>query len=133
MKLAGIRFGAEAQRDQGDVTVGGVAPSILPRSAIADRVLDPALDTATLAGRNYTGGRIDATLSDAVTFFVRQHRLATVHCALCTVHRENVAGVEVRARVPATPLLKLPALGLSIGGARAEGRNRYWVAVRIEP
>jgi hypothetical protein len=124
MKLMGIRFGAEAQRDQGDVTVGGVAPSILPRSAIANRILDPALDTATLAGRNYTGARIDATVSDAVTFFARQHRLG---------EKVNVEGVEVKTKIPPTPLLKLPALGLSIGGARVEGRNRYWVAVRIEP
>ncbi|HEX3580948.1 MAG TPA: hypothetical protein VH087_04245, partial [Thermoanaerobaculia bacterium] len=124
MKLFGIRFGAEAQRDQGDVTVGGIASSILPRSAIANRVLDPALDTETLAGRNYTGGRIDATLNDAFTFFVRQHRLG---------EKLNVEGIEVRRRIPPTPLLKLPALGLSIGGARAEGRNRYWIALRIEP
>ncbi|HEX3109481.1 MAG TPA: hypothetical protein VHU41_10340, partial [Thermoanaerobaculia bacterium] len=124
MKLAGIRFGAEAERDQGDVTVGGIAPSILPRSAVANRVLDPALDTATLAGRNYSGGRIDATFGDALTFFVRQHRLG---------EKLNVEGVEIRDRMPATPLLKLPALGLSIGGARAQGRNRYWIAVRIEP
>jgi len=124
MKLAGIRFGAEGERDRGDVTVGGVAPSILPRSAIANRVLDPALDTATLAGRNYSGGRIDATFSDTFTFFVRQHRLG---------EKLNVEGVEIRGTMPATPLLKLPALGLSIGGARAEGHNRYWIAVRIEP
>ena len=124
MKLAGIRFGAEAQRDQGDVTVGGVAPSILPRSAIANRVIDPALDFATLAGRNYTGGRIDATLNNTFTFFVRQHRLG---------EKLNVEGVEISGREPAIPLLKLPALGLSIGGARVEKRNRYWIAVRIEP
>jgi hypothetical protein len=124
MKLAGIRFGAEAQRDQGDVTVGGVAPSILPRSAIANRVIDPALDTATLAGRNYTGGRIDATFSNTFTFFIRQHRLG---------EKLDVKGAEIRGRMPATPLLKLPALGFSIGGARVERRNRYWLAVRIEP
>ncbi|HEX7191685.1 MAG TPA: hypothetical protein VF381_08950 [Thermoanaerobaculia bacterium] len=132
MKVGGIRFGAEAQRDQGNVTVGGVAPSILPRSAIANRVIDPALDTATLAGRNYTGGRIDATLNNTFTFFFQQHRLG---------EKLDVKGIEMRGRMPATPLLKLPALGLSIGGARVrrqlstgmERRNRYWVAVRIEP
>jgi hypothetical protein len=123
-KVAGIRFGAEGERDQGDVTVGGVAPSILPRSAFANRVIDPALDTATLAGRNYTGGRIDATFNDTFTLFVRQHRLG---------EKLDVRGIEIRGRTPATPLLKLPALGFSIGGARVEGRNRYWLAVRIEP
>jgi hypothetical protein len=122
-KVAGIRFGAEAQRDQGDVTVGGVAPSILPRSAFADRIIDPALDTATLAGRNYTGGRVDATF-DEFTFFVRRHRLG---------ERLDVKGIELSGRMPATPLLKLPALGYSIGGARVGQRNRYWLAVRIEP
>jgi hypothetical protein len=123
-KLAGIRFGAEAQRDQGDVTVGGVAPSILPRSAFASRVVDPALDTAALAGRNYAGGRVDATVNDTFTFFFRQHRLD---------QKLDVKGIEIRGRTPATPLLKLPALGFSIGGARVEHRNRYWLAVRIEP
>jgi len=124
MKLAGIRFGAEAQHDQGELTVGGVAPSILPRSAIANRVIDPALDSATLAGRNYSGGRIDATFSNTFTFFFRQHRRG---------EKLDVKGVEIRGRMPATPLLKLPALSLSIGGARVQQRNRYWLAVRIEP
>jgi hypothetical protein len=124
MKLAGIRFGAEAQRDQGDVTVGGVAPSILPRSALANRVIDPALDTATLAGRNYSGGRIDATFSNTFTLFVRQHRLG---------EKVNVEGIEVREHIAPTSLLKLPGLGLSIGGARVRHSNRYWLAVRIEP
>jgi WD40 repeat protein len=123
MKLGGIRFGAEAQRDVGNITVGGVAPSILPRSAFANRIIDPALETATLAGRNYSGGRVDATVS-SFTFFFRRHRLGETL---------DVKGIEVNARMPATPILKLPALGISIGGARVERRNRYWVAVRIEP
>jgi len=123
MKIAGIRFGAEGQKDHGDVTVGGVAPSILPRSAFANRIIDPALETATLAGRNYSGGRVDATWS-SLTFFFQQHRLG---------ERIDVKGVELRGQMPATPMLKLPALGLSIGGARVERRNRFWVAVRIEP
>jgi Tol biopolymer transport system component len=123
MKIAGIRFGAEGQRDQGSVTVGGVAPSILPRSAFANRIIDPALETATLAGRNYSGGRVDATWS-SFTFFLQQHRLG---------ERIDVKGVELRGQMPATPILKLPALGLSIGGARVERRNRFWVSVRIEP
>lgn len=118
-----LRVGAEAQRDERNVLVGGIAPTILPLSAVANRVLDPALETATLRGRRYTGARADVSLG-GLTLFYRQHRMN---------ERLNVEGVEIARRVPANPLLKAPAIDLTAGAARVVGRTRWWIGVRLAP
>jgi hypothetical protein len=126
-KLGNIRFGAEAQRDQSrrnaNVLLGGIAPTILPESAVANRILDPALETATLAGTRYTGTRVDLSLS-GLTLFYRQHRMN---------ERLNEEGVEIATRMPAMPLLKTPALDLTAGAARVLQRTRWWIGVRLSP
>ena len=122
MNLGAIKLGAEAQRDQ-HALVGGIASTILPLSAVANRVLDPALDPATLRGARYTGVRADLSLA-GITLFYRQHRMN---------ERLNVEGVEVARRMPAMPLLKSPALDLTAGVARVEHRTRGWIGVRLSP
>jgi hypothetical protein len=126
-RLGGIRLGAEAQRDQSrrdeNILLGGIAPTILPESAVANRVLDPALETATLAGTRYTGARADLSLS-GITLFYRQHRMN---------ERLNEEGVEFATRMPAMPLLKTPALDLTAGAARVLQRTRWWIGVRLSP
>ena len=126
-RVGGIRFGAEAQRDQSrhaeNILLGGVAPTILPESTIANRIIDPALETATLAGARYTGARVDLSLS-GVTLFYRQHRMN---------ERLNEEGVEIAARMPAMPLLKTPALDLTAGAAHVLQRTRWWIGVRLSP
>jgi len=126
-KLGPFRLGAEAQRDQSrkgeDILLDGIAPTILPLSAVANRVLDPALETATRRGTRYTGARADLSLG-GVTLFYRQHRMT---------ERLNVEGIEIARRMPAQPLLKSPALDITLGAARVLQRTRWWVGVRISP
>jgi len=121
-KLGAMKLGAEAQRDQHAI-VGGIASTILPLSAVADRVLDPALETATLRGTRYTGARVDLSLA-GLTLFYRQHRMN---------ERLNVEGVEVARRMPAMPLLKAPALDVTAGVARVQHHTRGWIGVRLSP
>lgn len=127
-----MRFGAraEADRTRGDepASVGGIATTIVPHSAIANRVLDPALAPSTLTGRHYSGFQTDASLGGA-TFFYRQHRL-DAHLAL--------AGVEIARSMPPMPVLKMPAMDFTIGAARIlseplRNRTRWWIAVRLQP
>jgi uncharacterized cupin superfamily protein len=126
-RAGNIRLGAEAQRDQSRrneiILLGGVAPTILPESAIANRIIDPALETGTLAGTRYTGARVDLSLS-GLTLFYRQHRMN---------ERLNEEGVEIATRMPAMPLLKTPALDLTAGAARVLQRTRWWIGVRLSP
>jgi hypothetical protein len=132
VSIGSIRIGAraEADRARGDepVTVGGIATTIVPLSAVANHVLDPALTPSTLTGRHYSGFQTDATLGGA-TFFYRQHR-ANEHLAL--------AGIEINRSMPPTPLVKMPALDFTIGAARIlseplRNRTRWWIAVRLQP
>ncbi len=127
-----IRLGAQLEADRAGgsepMTVGGLATTIVPRSAIANRVLDPALATATLAGKRYTGGRVEASFS-GVTFFYREHKLG---------QRLSLAGVEVARSIPPIPLVKTPGMALTVGAARIldeplRDRTRWWIGIRMEP
>jgi hypothetical protein len=122
-KVGQLKIGGEAQRDQ-HALVGGVASTILPLSAVADRVLDPALETGTLRGTHYTGARADVSL-DGVTLFYRQHRMDG--------ERLNVEGVEAARRLPAMPIIKAPAVDVTAGVARVVHRTRWWIGVRLSP
>jgi WD40-like Beta Propeller Repeat len=130
--LGGVRFGGAAEvdraREDAPITLGGFATTIVPRSAVANRVLDPALPTATLSGTRYTGVEANAT-TGALRFFYRQHRLGT---------RLSMAGVEAGLSSPPMPLLKMPAMHVTIGAARIldeplRNRTRAWIAIRLEP
>jgi hypothetical protein len=130
--VGGIRWGgvAEVDRARADVpiTLGGFATTIVPRSAVANRVLDPALPTATLSGSRYRGVEANAT-AGALRFFYRQHRLGT---------RLALAGVEGVFSSAPMPLLKTPAMHFTVGAARIlddplRNRTRAWIAIRLEP
>ena len=130
--LGQIGFGAAYQRDRASdastIEVGGLLSSIIPRSARAYRVVDPALPFRTMAGDGYHGTRFDATLG-GVTLFHQEHRMGD---------RLRLSGAEVAASSPPVPLIKLPALYITLGGAHVyddplRGRNKFWIGVRWEP
>lgn len=132
--LGGLRLGARYQRDATggandalqQIAVGGIDTSLTPLSAFATRVLDPALDPRTLLGSRYEGRRGELGLG-VVTAFWQSHNVAGRHTSL--------AGLELVTRRPPTPIVKAPALDLTLGIARLldDHRTRAWLAIRWRP
>jgi hypothetical protein len=137
-RFGGLRLGLQAQRDEGSgrpLRLGGVATSILPESFMADRLLDPALPYAAMAGDRYAGLRGEVIMS-GLTAFWQRHDLGGGG-------RLSLAGVSAELTSPPVPLVKLPALDLTVGVARlldepsagriAGGRTRGWIALKWRP
>ncbi|MFP5248115.1 MAG: hypothetical protein ACLGH0_15585, partial [Thermoanaerobaculia bacterium] len=127
-----FRVGARYQHDGGDtVTLGGLPSSILPRSAYALRVLDPALPVAILAGDRYDGWRIESTVpSLPFTAFYQRHELGDQQLSL--------AGGEVKLNADPNPILKVPGLDLTLGvayvfDAPLERETKWWLGMRWRP
>jgi Tol biopolymer transport system component len=136
VRAGSMRVAAHVQRDGGaTVTLGGIASSILPRSAYALRVLDPALPVAVLAGDRYDGWRIETSLpSLPLTAFYQRHDLGSRSVSL--------AGAMVRVDSDPLPVLKTPGLELTAGVARVldapedvelRGETKWWLAMRWRP
>jgi hypothetical protein len=134
------RIAARYQRDGGaNVMLGGLASSILPRSAYAHRVLDPALPVAILAGDDYDGWRIESTVPGLpFTAFYQCHTLDGTHLSL--------AGAQAELHTDPDPILKLPALDFTIGAAyvlespllsetlsETKGETKWWLGMRWRP
>jgi hypothetical protein len=130
-----IHVAARYQRDRGDaVALGGLASSILPRSAYALTVLDPALPVAILSGRRYDGWRVETTLpSLPITGFYQRHEIDG--------RRLSLVGANLEMHLDPNPILKLPALDVTLGAAYAmdaavetiEGKTRWWLGMRWRP
>ncbi|MDP9191785.1 MAG: hypothetical protein M3P06_08780 [Acidobacteriota bacterium] len=134
-----LRVAARYQRDGGaGVTLGGLASSILPRSAYAHRVLDPALPVAILAGDDYDGWRIESTVpllpSLPLKAFYQRHTLDGTQLSL--------AGAQAELHTDPDPILKLPGLDFTIGVAyvldaplltEAKGDTKWWLGMRWSP
>jgi hypothetical protein len=131
VRKGAMRIAARYQHDRGDVTLGGLASSVLPRSAYAHQVLDPALPLATLAGNGYDGWRIESTVPLLpFTAFYQRHELGAT--------RLSVAGLELTLASEPLPILKIPALDLTLGAARIldaplRGRTNWWLGMRWRP
>lgn len=127
-----LRIAARYQRDGGTpVSLGGVASTILPRSAYAHRILDPALPVAIASADEYDGWRIESSVpSLPFTAFYQRHELGATTISL--------AGAEIVLHADPFPILKLPGLDLTLGGARVldaplKGETNWWLAMRWRP
>jgi hypothetical protein len=127
-----LRIGARYQHDGGgSVTLGGVPSTILPRSAYAHRILDPAIPAGLLGGGEYDGWRVESNLGLLpVTAFYQRHELGGASLSL--------AGAEVTLATDPFPIMKLPGLDLTLGGAHLldaplQGETNWWLAVRWRP
>ncbi|HEX6084632.1 MAG TPA: hypothetical protein VF266_08915 [Thermoanaerobaculia bacterium] len=132
-----LRLAARYQRDGGaTVSLGGVPSSILPRSSYALRVLDPALPVAIASGDEYDGWRIETNVPGGVplTAFYQRHELGDA--------RVSLAGAEATLSSEPLPILKVPALELSVGVARIlgapealdlRGETKWWLTMRWRP
>ncbi|PYQ27878.1 MAG: hypothetical protein DMF56_18570 [Acidobacteria bacterium] len=127
LRSGSFRIAAQVQHDRGDeLVLGGLASSILPRSAYAHRILDPALPVAALRGSDYDGWRIESTVPGLpFTAFYQRHELGGA--------RLSVYGLEAELHSDPFPILKLPALGLTAGVARANQRTNWWLGMRWRP
>jgi len=107
------------------IELGGLPLSIVPDSAVRNRVFDPALFARTLTGRRYRSERLELEVPGlGGTAFWQRHDLSG---SVLTV-----AGYEVSAKFEAMPLVKTPALDFTAGVARLveQHRTRMWVGVR---
>jgi hypothetical protein len=135
MRAGALRLAARYQRDRGgNVTLGGVESSILPRSAYALRVLDPALPVAIAAADEYDGWRIETMMGLPVTAFYQRHQPGDL--------RVSLAGLEATLHSDPLPILKIPALDLGVGVARIldapealdlRGETKWWLTMRWRP
>jgi hypothetical protein len=141
--IASLGFGSDAFRLRGtyrydrgtNVTIGGIPSSILPRSAYAHRVLDPALPVAVLAGDEYDGWRIESSFASLpVTAFYQRHEISATQLSL--------AGLEVKFSSDPNPILKFPGLDFTAGVARVldapdattvKGDTKWWIGMRWRP
>ncbi|HEX7420936.1 MAG TPA: hypothetical protein VF505_13690, partial [Thermoanaerobaculia bacterium] len=125
------RYQHDQSRGNGGVEVGGVPSSILPLSAIPNRILDPALPVRTLTGRRYDSVRIETTLPVfPATFFYQRHRtdLASV----------SVAGLQMTFGSGPQPLIRYPGIDFTAGVARIldeplRNRTKWWLSMRWRP
>jgi Tol biopolymer transport system component len=127
-----FRIAGRYQHDGGTrVTLGGLPSSILPRSAYAHRVLDPSLPVAARAGEDYDGWRIESTVPGVpLTAFYQRHTLDGASLSL--------AGAQLEFHTDPDPVLKFPALDLTLGVARVldeplRGDTQWWLGMRWRP
>lgn len=127
-----LRVAARYQLDRGTpIAVGGLPSSILPRSAYAHRVLDPALPVAVLAGDDYDGWRIESTVPVLpLTAFYQRHEAGGAQLSL--------VGLEAKLNSDPLPILKFPGLDLTAGVARVldaplQGDTKWWLGMRWRP
>lgn len=131
-RAGSLRFAARYQHDGGArVSLGGLASSILPRSAYVLRVLDPALPVAIAAGDDYDGWRIESTVPRLpITAFYQSHTLDRT--------RLSLAGAQAELHTDPNPILKLPGLDLTVGAAYVldaplKGETKWWLSMRWRP
>jgi hypothetical protein len=131
-RSSALHVTARYQHDQGeDVFLGGIASSILPRSAYARSILDPALPVAILSGRRYDGWRIETSVpSMPFTAFYQRHDLDGSSLSL--------AGARFELGSDPNPILKLPGVDLTVGVAYIFDEplrhdTQWWLGVRWHP
>lgn len=128
-RLGSWRLAARYQHDDGaTIDVGGLPSSIVPRSALATRVFDPALPPGTLVGGEYDGWRVE-TLTPflPLTAFYQRHEAGTGEL--------SVAGLEYRVSSDPLPILKFPAVDFTAGVARLLDldETKWWLGIRWRP
>lgn len=111
--------------------VGGLPSSIVPDSAFANRILEPALAVRTLTGERYQGLRVQARVPVLpVEVFYQQHRMNR--------ERLTLAGVALSLSSDPWPLLRLPAVDVTLGAAQPidgsiDDDINWWFGMRWRP
>ena len=117
------------RNEEGQVELGGLPSTIIPRSAFIHRVLDPSIPVASMTGDEYEGRRVETRVGGLMLFY-QQHRVDGVDI--------EVAGTEITLSSDPMPLLRLPGLDATLGVARilsgpiGEPTN-WWLGLRWRP
>lgn len=120
----------QSRRGEG-IEAGGAPSSILPLSAIPNRIFDPALPIATVTGRRYDGFRVETTLpAFPASLFYQRHRTDRGLVSL--------AGAQLTFGLSPQPLLRSPGLDVTAGVARIldeplRNRTQWWLSMRWRP
>lgn len=113
------------------IELGGLPSTIIPLSAFANRVFDPAIPVAALAGERYERRRVDAVVPGLpLTLFFQQHFLNSIGV--------EVAGGELAFQMSPQPLIGLPGLDATVGVARIlsgplDRDTNWWLGLRWRP
>ncbi|HEY3566547.1 MAG TPA: hypothetical protein VGP73_01340 [Thermoanaerobaculia bacterium] len=120
--------------------LGGAEVSLLPDSALSNRIFVPALPVGTRVGTDHEGQRADLTLGflPAPVFYER-HRV----WGFGEPRGDwlSLAGLEYRFRLGPMPIVRVPAFDVRVGVARIledplrefEGSTRWWVVTSWRP
>ena len=115
--------------------LGGVETSLLPASATAGRIPEPALPLGTLVGDEHEEERATALVRGLPLFFERHRVWDRVGPRGAWL---RLVGIEVDLASEPVPLVKLPGLHLTVGAARVldeplKDRTRGWLALAWRP
>jgi hypothetical protein len=115
--------------------VGGSPSSLLPSTVLAPRFLEPGLPAATLHGSDLTAVRADLAL-DALPLPLFWARYEVEGPG--APGELSLAGVRWTTTLGPVPLVRLPALHLTLGGAHVldgplEGDTNGWIALTWSP
>ena len=121
--------------------LGGAETSLLPESALSNRIPVPALPLGARIGPDHEGQRAELTLGLLpAPLFYERHRVWTPGAP---GGRDwlSLAGLEYRFHLGPLPIGRLPALDVRVGVARIlddpfgelEGSTRWWVVTTWRP
>ena len=116
--------------------VGGVGSSILASSALAPRVLVPALPAGTLVGERFEAQRAELALGFLPPLFYGRYRAGDDGDRLSPWIA--LVGAEWRGRIGPLPLLRLPAIDYTLGAAEVRdppfaGEREWWLSLTWRP
>ena len=120
--------------------LGGAEVSLLPDSALSNRIFVPALPVGARVGTDHEGERAELDLGFLpVPVFYERHRV----WGLGEPRGDwlSLAGLEYRLHLGPLPIVRVPAFDLRVGVARIlddpfgefEGSTRWWLVTAWRP
>lgn len=115
--------------------LGGIRTSLLPESAVSERILVPALPVSTLVGAEHEARRVRLAI-DWLPLFYERHRVWERGGP--KGDWLSLAGLAFDLKLGPQPAIKIPGLRLRAGVAHVlsgalEGRSPWWVSVAWDP
>jgi Tol biopolymer transport system component len=116
------------------IQVGGIRSSIIPDSALANRVYEPALPVGTFTGDRHEALRVELDVGGLPTLFYTRHEVGSAS------GRDTIrlAGMRFDLRGEALPIVRLPGYAITLGAARIldpplRNRNEFWLGLAWRP